>query len=236
MLERIADVYKREPDKVATNADALMASARRAPNSEGAITVTDALLKDITRRMVGAVDPDHGGITRRAEVSAVELLWLFVARRPSATAMMHGQGRGGEHARRTSARAASTITSVAASRATRSTSSGSCRTSRRCSTTTRCCIDLMTEVWRETHDHLLERASPRRSARLEREMIAEGGAFASSLDADCEGEEGKFYVWSADEILKVLGPDDAAVFGKIYGVTPEGNLGGPHDPQSARLG
>jgi uncharacterized protein YyaL (SSP411 family) len=61
---------------------------------------------------------------------------------------------------------------------------------------------------------------------LEREMIADGGAFTSSLDADSEGEEGKFYVWTAEEILKVLGPEDAAFFGKVYGVTPEGNFEG----------
>src|SRR5690606_12958985 len=40
---------------------------------------------------------------------------------------------------------------------------------------------------------------------------------------DSEGEEGKFYVWSAAEIEDVLGADDARVFGAVYDVTPEGN-------------
>ena len=44
---------------------------------------------------------------------------------------------------------------------------------------------------------------------LLREMIAEGGGFAASLDADSEGEEGKFYVWSQAEIVEVLGEADA---------------------------
>ena len=59
-----------------------------------------------------------------------------------------------------------------------------------------------------------------------REMVAEGGGFASSLDADSEGEEGKFYVWSLAEIEEVLGADDAKLFAKIYDVTAEGNFEG----------
>ena len=45
---------------------------------------------------------------------------------------------------------------------------------------------------------------------LEREMTTGEGAFSASLDADSEGEEGKFYVWSLAEIEAVLGPEDAA--------------------------
>jgi uncharacterized protein YyaL (SSP411 family) len=57
-------------------------------------------------------------------------------------------------------------------------------------------------------------------------MIAEGGGFAASLDADSEGEEGKFYVWSQAEIEEVLGVDDANLLGEVYDVTPEGNWEG----------
>ncbi|HEY7427196.1 MAG TPA: thioredoxin domain-containing protein [Gemmataceae bacterium] len=56
-----------------------------------------------------------------------------------------------------------------------------------------------------------------------REMTSSDGPFYSTLDADSEGEEGKFYVWSAAEIEQVLGKDDAALFGAVYGVEPEGN-------------
>jgi hypothetical protein len=59
---------------------------------------------------------------------------------------------------------------------------------------------------------------------LMREMRA-GDAFAASLDADSEGEEGRFYVWTADEIDAVLGAD-AAEFAAAYDVRPEGNWEG----------
>ena len=51
------------------------------------------------------------------------------------------------------------------------------------------------------------------------------GAFASSLDADSEGEEGRFYVWSADEIDRLLGPQSDG-FKAAYDVTPGGNWEG----------
>jgi uncharacterized protein YyaL (SSP411 family) len=57
---------------------------------------------------------------------------------------------------------------------------------------------------------------------LEREMITPEGAFASSLDADSEGVEGRFYVWSLDEIREVLG-DDADLFARVYDISEHGN-------------
>ncbi len=58
-----------------------------------------------------------------------------------------------------------------------------------------------------------------------REMTHEQGGFYSSLDADSEGVEGKFYVWSLDEIRKVL-KDDSDFFEAAYGITAGGNWEG----------
>ena len=52
------------------------------------------------------------------------------------------------------------------------------------------------------------------------------GGFHSTEDADSEGEEGKFYVWTPEEIKQVLGPDRAAKFCYVYDVTEEGNFEG----------
>lgn len=60
---------------------------------------------------------------------------------------------------------------------------------------------------------------------LLREMINPQGGFYSSLDADSEGEEGKFYVWTHDEIQDILGPD-FDFFKTAYGITPQGNWEG----------
>ena len=56
-------------------------------------------------------------------------------------------------------------------------------------------------------------------------MLTASGAFAASLDADSEGEEGKFYVWTRSEVQSILGPD-AEEFCNYYDVTEEGNWEG----------
>jgi uncharacterized protein YyaL (SSP411 family) len=65
---------------------------------------------------------------------------------------------------------------------------------------------------------------------LEREMLTAEGAFCASLDADSEGEEGKFYVWSLAEIESLLPADEAAFFAQRYDVTAEGNFEGHNIP------
>jgi uncharacterized protein YyaL (SSP411 family) len=61
---------------------------------------------------------------------------------------------------------------------------------------------------------------------LLREMLLAGGGFASALDADSEGREGAYYVWSDRQIDAILPPDHAAVVRQRFGITPEGNFEG----------
>jgi hypothetical protein len=56
-----------------------------------------------------------------------------------------------------------------------------------------------------------------------REMTGKEGGFYSALDADSEGVEGKFYVWTREEILEVLGQEEGAKFGAAYNVARDGN-------------
>lgn len=54
----------------------------------------------------------------------------------------------------------------------------------------------------------------------------QGDGFFSAEDADSEGQEGKYYLWTQDEILEALGPGDGELFCRFYGVTEEGNFEG----------
>ena len=133
-------------------------------------------------------------------------------------------------------RAGSTTTSAAASTATRPTPSGSCRTSRRCSTTTRSSRSPYAEAWQVTGRRDLARVARQTLDYLVREMTSPEGALYSATDADSEGEEGRFFVWDASELRALLG-DDAERFCAFHGVTRRGELRGaehPHRPAPGR--
>jgi hypothetical protein len=70
------------------------------------------------------------------------------------------------------------------------------------------------EVARETLDYVL------------REMTDPQGGFYAAQDADSEGEEGRYFVWSVEEVERLLGPAEARLFCSYYDVTPGGNWEG----------
>ncbi|KAF0214048.1 MAG: thioredoxin domain-containing protein [Methylocystaceae bacterium] len=83
-------------------------------------------------------------------------------------------------------------------------------------------IELLTEVWQDERRELYRLRVTETIEWMTREMRAPGGGFASSLDADSEGEEGKFYSWSVAEVREALGAR-APCFERAYGVSREGN-------------
>jgi uncharacterized protein YyaL (SSP411 family) len=87
-------------------------------------------------------------------------------------------------------------------------------------------LELLALAHARTGDPLFRARATETVAWLTREMSVDGGAFASSLDADSEGEEGKFYVWSREQVDRVLGPGDAEFFAAHYDVTDAGNFEG----------
>ncbi len=80
-------------------------------------------------------------------------------------------------------------------------------------------------AWQITGKPLYRRVVEETLDFVAREMRRAGGGFSSSYDADSEGEEGKFYVWTAAEIRAALG-DDAERFMAAYGVSEAGNWEG----------
>jgi hypothetical protein len=81
-----------------------------------------------------------------------------------------------------------------------------------------------------TADPFFERIVRETLAYLERQMFDAEGGFYAAQDADSEGIEGKYFVWTVEEVREALG-SDADLFCAWFGVTPEGNFRDPHHPE-----
>ncbi|MCC7460771.1 MAG: thioredoxin domain-containing protein, partial [Proteobacteria bacterium] len=82
----------------------------------------------------------------------------------------------------------------------------------------------MLDAYQVTQDPEFKRGVDETLAYIQREMTSSEGAFYSATDADSEGVEGKFFIWSPEEIIEILGAQDAQTFIEYYGVTPHGNF------------
>ncbi len=224
VLENISRIYKEEPDNVAHNAEVLTKSLGERETGSGGIIVSDRLLADLTQRMVGAIDPQHGGIQgapKFPQWSFFWMLWRGSIRYDNSLA---------------AASVEKTLTHICQGGIYDHLGGGFARYSvderwlaphfEKMLYDNALLIDLMTDVWRETQNPLFKVRIAETVEWLEREMIGEGGAFAASLDADSEGVEGKFYVWSRAELEEVLGPEDALLFAEDYDVSEGGNWEG----------
>jgi uncharacterized protein YyaL (SSP411 family) len=87
--------------------------------------------------------------------------------------------------------------------------------------------------WQVSGEPLFERVATETLDWALRELRQEEGGFASALDADSEGVEGKFYVWTLDEVREALGEELADVAIDHFGMTAEGNFEGRNIPVRA---
>jgi hypothetical protein len=79
-------------------------------------------------------------------------------------------------------------------------------------------------LWRRTGSELGRRVAEETCDWMIRELRTPQGGLAASLDADSEGEEGKFYVWSPAELAAALGPEDGAYAAEVFGVSEAGTF------------
>ena len=223
VLQGVAQTYRSEPDKVSKNITILRDALAKLGRPEAGEGIDPALYDRMAERLLREVDPLNGGIgtaPKFPQCGIFELLWRAWRRNrqtPYRDAVLR------------------TLTTICQGGIYDHLGGGFARYSvderwlvphfEKMLYDNAELVDLLTSVWQETRDPLYGQRVAETIGWLEREMVTEGGGFASSLDADSEHEEGKFYVWSAEEIDAALGPD-GAVFKEVYDVTPEGNWEG----------
>ena len=224
VLSEVARIYREEPDKVAHNAGLLVRALSEREGGAATPAFDDSTLGDLTRRMLGVVDMARGGLAGAPKFPQWSFFWL----------LWRGAIRYGDH--QALGAVDVTLTNICQGGIYDHLGGGFARYSvderwlvphfEKMLYDNALLIDLMCEAWRETGNELYKARIEETVGWLEREMIAEGGGFAASLDADSEGEEGKFYVWGKAEIEEVLGETDAKLFCEVYDITGEGNWEG----------
>jgi uncharacterized protein YyaL (SSP411 family) len=220
VLEAMSNAYARDRDKVAKNVVALREALQKLGRPERGGAIGRELLDEIAERLLRETDQLHGGIgtaPKFPQTGVLELLWRAWKRTgqppyldavvKALDAMCQGgiyDHLGGGFARySTDARwLVPHFEKMLYDNAE--------------------LVDLLTLVWQETKSPLYRERIDETLGWVSREMVTPEGGFASSLDADSEHEEGKFYVWSEAEIDHVLG-ERAGLFKRFYDVTPEGN-------------
>ena len=89
-------------------------------------------------------------------------------------------------------------------------------------------LGLLADAWLATADPLYERCAAQTAGWIMREMQSPEGGYFSSLDADSEHEEGKFYVWERDEVQRLLSADEYAAVAPRYGLDQPANFENRH--------
>jgi uncharacterized protein len=89
-------------------------------------------------------------------------------------------------------------------------------------------LGLYADAWAASGDDAYRRVAEGIVGWLAREMTSPEGAFYAALDADSEGEEGRFYVWGRSEVLSLLAPEEALAAGRHWGLAEGPNFEGHH--------
>ncbi|NMN59291.1 hypothetical protein FHT36_003201 [Xanthobacter sp. SG618] len=221
VLQQVSSVFSESPEKVEKNTQAILARLKKAaqPTEGVAISIDD--LDDAARRLVPLIDPVHGGLKgapKFPQSGLLELLWRAGTRNrdDAMTALV-----------------ALTLNRMCEGGIYDHLGGGFARYSvdeiwfvphfEKMLYDNALLLELLALAYADTGDALFLQRARETVGWLKREMLARSGAFTASLDADSEGHEGRFYVWSLAEIEEVLEAEDAAFFARIYDVTKAGN-------------
>jgi uncharacterized protein len=237
VLREIARLFREEPQKIEHNRSALMQRLAAAARPAGRVTIGAAELDNAARQLGGLIDPVNGG-TRGApkfpQAALFELLWRAGLRSPHPNPpLLAGEAREGA---RYFAAVEITLDHICEGGIYDHLGGGFSRYSvderwlvphfEKMLYDNAQLLELLAIAHRRSGKALYRRRAHETVEWLKREMMTAEGAFAASLDADSEGEEGKFYVWSQDDVLKTLGIEDGEFFARHYDVTPAGNFEG----------
>ena len=235
VLESIAGIYQKEPDKVTKNVTALQEALEKLSKNQPGGPIPVERLDQIAERLVREIDPFHGGIGNAPKFPQVSILKLMLRawRRTKAEPFRNAVDL--------------TLTKMCQGGIYDHLGGGFARYAvddrwlvphfEKMLYDNAQLIEILTWAWQDGGNPLYAQRVRETVDWVLREMLAAStpspamtpadpaGGFASTLDADSEGEEGKFYVWSVAEIDALLG-EDSGPFKAAYDANPQGNWEG----------
>jgi len=226
LLRHVAQIYRDEPDKVATNSQAVVAALEDMSQPQGAGMIAPDAVNRAAESIAKEIDPRHGGIgtaPKFPQAPILNLLWRGYKRtgdqslRDAVLLTLDKMAQGGiyDHLGGGFARYSTDAAWLAPHFEKMLYDNAQL-------------MELYTDAWQETRRPLYAQRVSETAEWVLREMVnatPPGGGFSATIDADSEGEEGKFYVWSDGEIRTLLG-DEAELFISAYDVRPGGNWEG----------
>jgi len=221
VLKEIARLFAEAPDRIDQNRQALVSRLARAEASSGRLN--PEIVPDVAARLLALFDPQHGGIAGAPKFPQAPLL-EFIWR----AGLMTGDKRFFDTVERTLER-------ICRGGIYDHVGGGFSRYSvdeqwlvphfEKMLYDNAQLIELLTTAWLHCGNPVFRTSVDETFSWLVREMETAGGGLAASLDADSEGEEGRFYVWEKAEIDRLLGTD-VALFNRAFGVSDAGNFEG----------
>jgi uncharacterized protein YyaL (SSP411 family) len=224
LLREVERVFRQEPQSVEQNRSALMERLAASARSEGRVVIAPSDLDRAADQLVRMIDPVNGGMRgapKFPQPIMLECLWRAAERTNNA---------------RYCAAVELTLARICEGGIYDHLGGGFSRYSvderwlvphfEKMLYDNALLLELLGLAYLRSGNDLFRRRAQETMAWLAREMTTGEGAFCASLDADSEGEEGKFYVWSLAEVTTALGSDDGAFFAAHYDVTAEGNFEG----------
>jgi uncharacterized protein len=224
VLQEIARVFREKPESIEQNRSALMARLAERARPAGRVVIGAAELDRISAQMAGLIDPVHGGMRGAPKFpQPIMLEFLWRAGRRTKDARYFG------------------LVELSLARMCEGgiydhLGGGLARYSvderwlvphfEKMLYDNALLLPLLALAYQRSGNTLFRTRAEETVDWLAREMTTPEGAFCASLDADSEGEEGKFYVWTPSEIGAVLGQEDASFFAEHYDVTESGNFEG----------
>ena len=226
IMRRITEVYHTDPDAVRKNTEAVLQSLNQLavddPQAQS-VTIGIEILDRVAETLRQQVDPVHGGVGQAPkfpQAYAIETILRSWLRRPDEATLgavdvtLTGMCQGGiyDHLAGGFARYSTDERWLAPHFEKMLYDNAQL-------------VDILTLTWQVNRKPLYAQRVKETIAWTLDEMVVAGGGFAATLDADSEGEEGRFYVWRESEINTALGAD-GPVFKAAYDVSASGNWEG----------